>query len=108
MIDWTKPIEWVCNDGKVFPVIGVTTDNGGTYPVAIEVEYGTLHATASGELASDVGIIRNVSAAVPVELRDRFAMAAITGLSGGPFAHAENIARQAYAIADAMIAERSK
>lgn len=114
-IDWTKPLELI--DGtpvRLFPYARRQPDCGGDYHVDVGYGDDNLWFVREDGTRDGAPFLRNRQPAaelvVPTPerptLRDRFAMAALTGiLSRSVFAGAGG-AREAYAMADAMLAAR--
>ncbi|MET0375647.1 MAG: hypothetical protein ABW128_15495 [Rhizorhabdus sp.] len=122
MIDWTKPVETL--NGLPIEVVRIHEDGGATIkglPVDNEVgreigPEGWWDYYSDGTVANDfLPDLRNTATAELVSmdyptLRDRFAMAALTGLyaRGGVEAPMEEMAKDCYRIADAMLRARGE
>lgn len=121
MIDWTKPVEVVHIDGKVsLAMVQLGEVMGSCHRVyELDTDNGPWWAEAdTGEIQPGIGWVRNRAESITDELactelseqptlRDRFAMAALTGFmaSDGCFG-VKNDPKIVWAIADAVLAAR--
>ena len=118
-IDWTKPLELM--DGtpvRLFPYPGKEPDGGGHYNVDIADGDPNLWFVDADGTCNGEPFLRNRAEPEPqiasyIEnfseyptLRDRFAMAALATIESRT--PPDFAAKRAYAIAEAMLAERAK
>lgn len=122
-IDWTKPLELMDGTPVVLAKHGreygdcTNPDGDGDYWIIKEgdaedaINAGCYHFDGTG-LGVGKMAIRNRAAPTeqPKTLRDEFAMAALQGMVTGPQQpwKPEIVAGEAYALADAMMAERER